>query len=413
MSPPSLLLLASGFGLLHGCGGAGRSVGVAPGDSVAARAAGLTEVRFRPVFDAPEGEAGLLLAGVPGGQWDEGLAAAAEELLALHVDRESRIDAVTASLVAARAGYPGQARFVRTLNGGAFPQDLVDDVARAAAWDGAVDLGMAVRRYDDGTALWIMAWSRQVARIDPILRDLPLDRPVPVRIELLDESLADADLRLFLAPPHGPVEELSLTDGVTRWVDRFHTPGEWRVEAVASRGGRSAVALLFSVFVDGTAPSPAPLRAAPSRAESPAMAEAALFAQLNGLRAAHGLPPVQWFDLFEPLVREHSAFMAGTGRALHVLPGLTPGVQVRARGYAFPFAYHHEAVATAPGADEAMALVVDSPAHRRALLCEPCTHATIGVALEPVLDRVPRLFVTWELLEFPKGPPRLLDSLDR
>lgn len=407
------MLLLALTGLLLSCAPRSSRV-VRPGDSVAARAAGLAEVRYRPVFEVPSGAPAELVAAVPGGQWDRGLAAAAEELLTLHVDRASRIDAPTASLVAARAGYPGQARFLRALNGGAFPQELAQEIAAAAAAGGVpVDLGLAVRRYDDGTALWVMAWSRQVARLDPLLRDVALDQPVPVRVELVDPELKDAELRLFVAPPDGPVEELALTDGVTRWLDRFHTPGPYRVEAVATRQGRSAVALLFTVFVEQPPPAPPPLPGPLTAGPDPARAEVELFASLNQLRVDHGLPPVQWFDLFEPLVREHSAYMAASGRALHVLPGLTPGVAERARGYAFPFAFHHEAVATAPTAAEAMAMVVDSPAHRMALLCEPCTHATVGVALEPSLGRMPRLFVTWELLELPKGPPRLLDSLDR
>ena len=54
-----------------------------------------------------------------------------------------------------------------------------------------------------------------------------------------------------------------------------------------------------------------------------------------------------------------------------------------------------------------------SPAHLKNLLCERCTHASIGASLEPVLDRIPRLFVTWELLEFPQGPPREIDDYNR
>jgi len=401
------------IGVQTGCGGTHRGDGVRPGDSVAARAAGVAEVRFRPVFQTPQGDPGLLVAAVPGGQWDQGLATACQNLLALHVDKTSRVDAPTASLVAARAGYPGQVRFVRTLNGGAFPQPLVDKLAATVAWGGPVDLGLAVRRYGDGTALWVLAWSRHVADTDPVLRDLALDQPLPVRVDLVDPALADASLRLFVAPPDGPVDELSLTNGLTRWVDRFHTPGAWRIEAVATTKERTAVVLLYTVFVDSPPPTPAPLRVAPTAPENPAQAEQTLFLALNQLRAQHGLPAVAWFELFEPLVREQSAFMASAGRALHVLPGLTPGVAARAKSYAFPYAFHHEAVATAPTAEEAMELVVDSPAHRAMLLCDSCTHGSIGVALEPTVRRVPRLFVTWELLEFPKGPPRLLDNLDR
>lgn len=404
----SLVLL-----LLVGCAGGVRQEPPRPLDSVATRAAGIPEVRFRPVFEAPPGVEGQLVAGIPGGQWDQGLAAACQELLALHIERGSRIDAATASLVAARAGYPGQVRFVRALSGGSLPESLIAELAAAVAPGLGVDLGMASRRFEDGSAMWVVAWSQQLARLDPIPRDIALDAPLPVRIELLDPQLKDAELRLFLAPPLGKVEEISLTEGVSRWVDRFHTPGEHRLEVVATRDNQSQVALLFSVFVDQPAPSPAPLGMPSSSVEHPIEAEARLLAELNQLRLRHGLGPVSSWPLFEPLVREHSALMASVGRAVHELPGRFESVGTRARSYAFPFAFHHQAVATAPTSGEAMGLVMDSPAHLRTLLCEACTHATIGVALEPVLDRAPRLFVTWELLEFPKGPPKLLDSLDR
>lgn len=407
--PPGALLLLLGLG----CARPPESRPLQPLDSRAQRAAGRVEVRQRPVEAAPSPEAAELLAAIPGARWDAGLAQAAQQLVALHVERGSRIDAPTASLVSARAGYPGQVRFLRGLSGGSLPAGMIEELAQAAAGRDEVDVGLGVRRYDDGTALWVLAFSPVLARIDPIPRDLPLDTPLPLRVEIVDPAWQGAELRLFLAQPGGGVEELSLTDGVTRWVDRFHTPGAWRVEVIASRENRAEVLLLFSLFVEEPPPEPRPLREASATPANPVEAEAWLFAALNELRRGSGLPPLERFELFEPLAREHSARMAAIGRAVHELPGSLVPLYLRARDYAFPFAFHHEAVATAPTADEAFALVLDSPAHRRTLLCEPCTHASVGVALEPVLDRVPRLFVTWELLEFPKGTPRRIDTLDR
>ena len=100
--------------------------------------------------------------------------------------------------------------------------------------------------------------------------------------------------------------------------------------------------------------------------------------------------------------------MAATGVVGHRIAGHTDGVPARAHRTAHPRARHHENVAAAASAEAALALVADSPGHLRNLLCEHCSHASIGVALEPVLDRPPRLFVTWELLEFPQGPPQIL-----
>jgi hypothetical protein len=38
---------------------------------------------------------------------------------------------------------------------------------------------------------------------------------------------------------------------------------------------------------------------------------------------------------------------------------------------------------------------------------------SVGVALEPTLDAVPRLFVVWELLSFPNGEPTPIPDYDR
>ena len=126
-----------------------------------------------------------------------------------------------------------------------------------------------------------------------------------------------------------------------------------------------------------------------------------------GAHVGHGA-----FPLFEGLAREHSALMGHTGLVAHDLPGHGT-VSRRAAEFAHPRAEHHENVAAAPTAQDAMRLVELSPAHLKNLLCESCTHVAIGASLEPVLDRLPRLFVTWELLEFPIGPPREIEDYNR
>ena len=105
--------------------------------------------------------------------------------------------------------------------------------------------------------------------------------------------------------------------------------------------------------------------------------------------------------------------MASHGVVAHQIPGVTNGVPSRAAKVAHPRAHHIENVAAAASASEAMELVLDSPAHLGALLCETCTHVAIGAALEPVLDRRPRLFVTWEMLVFPQGTPQKITEWNR
>lgn len=365
------------------------------------------EVRYRPA-DPPTGDGRMLLGALPKATWDLGLQRAAEELLSLCISRTAWLDPQATSLAAARAGFPGQARFARIVNGGAFPADLVDGIA-ATVGAQPIDVALARRDFSDGTALWIVAWAPRVAWVDPLPRDISLDEPIGIRTDLPEGRAG----RLFLAEPGGPVDELSLTSGVTRWVDRFHVPGAWRVEVVVDRKEEAEVALLFTVYVDTKPPDPSPLAPLPEAPPDPIAAQSLLYRALDQLRVQHGLRPVERFAPFEPLVREHSALMASQGRAAHVIPGVTDGFARQAADRFQPRAITHEVVAVAPTAKEALALVEDSPAHLANLLCKTCTHASIGAALEPVLDRRPRLFVTWELLEFPHGPPRRIDHYNR
>ena len=61
----------------------------------------------------------------------------------------------------------------------------------------------------------------------------------------------------------------------------------------------------------------------------------------------------------------------------------------------------------------ALALAVDSPGHLQALLCAKCSHVSIGASIEPLIGGNPRLFVTWEMLEFTQGTPMRVEKQDR
>ncbi|MDP6933401.1 MAG: hypothetical protein QGG40_10825, partial [Myxococcota bacterium] len=215
-------------------------------------------VRYQPV-EPPNEQASMLVEAVPGGQWDLGLAQASQELLSLATDRGASLNPKAVALATDRAGFPGQARFSKTVNGGAFPADLVDRITEsalnevrvpsplaAAGATGSLDLGMAVRTYSDGMSLWIVGWAPHLVDPDPIPRDLELDGSLGISVDLD----ASARARLFMAPPSGPVVEMDLNSGVVRWLDDFHEPGAYRFEVVADRGRVVQVAMLFSVFVD-------------------------------------------------------------------------------------------------------------------------------------------------------------------
>lgn len=357
----------------------------------------------------PAGPPSAVVQAIPGARWDRGLAQAAGALVALAAGGRAPTDVATRRAVLDRAAFPGPASFAQARTAGELPQAMIDELILAAA-GAPVDIGLASRTWGDGSVLWVLGWSTHHADLKPIPQQIALDDTLPVAVYPSDRA---APLTLFLAPPDGVVESIPLEPGVDRWVDRFHAPGAYRLEVVQGEGTDARVVLLWSVFVDGAPPAPPPPRPPPATNPDPAAAEAQLYAALDALRRGRGLPSLQRFPLFEPLAREHSALLAARGVVAHAVPGAPGGVPARAARIAHPRARHLENVAAAVDADEAMALVVDSPGHLQALLCTACSHVAIGAALEPVLDRRPRLFVTWELLSFPEGPPQPIDRLDR
>ncbi len=363
-------------------------------------------VSYRPV-DPPNDDALWLVESVVDAQWDKGLAGAAGELVSTLRSPERLMSPIAMATATSRTGFPGAARFGKTVTNGALPANLVQSIANGAL-GAPVDVGLAKRAFNDGTVLWVVAWAPHLVDIDPLPKTVPLDAGVTIRVD----GFAKADARLFVAPPDAPVRELSITDGVARWVDGFDVPGEYRFEVVAETSGVGRVALLFSIFGDGqphrmpAAPLP------PSMSADPRAAELFLFEAINLLRVEHGLARVERFPLFEKLSREHSAFMGHTGIVAHELPG-HGSVASRAAAFAHPRAEHFQNVVGAPTAKDALAMVELSPAHLKNLLCAACTHVSIGAAIEPVLDRIPRLFVTMELLRFPQGAPVEIDHYNR
>jgi hypothetical protein len=365
-----------------------------------------SQVRFRPAPEPSSELAQELILRVPSATWDEGLARGCELLIQQAGEPSLRLTPASNASALGRAGYPGHARIGKELNGGAFPSTLVDEmVAYALSSELPVDVGLASRSFADGQTLWIGGIAPKAALVDPLPRRVDLDASLPITIEVLGEDPQELELVLYVASPHGPVEAYPMLDTVAQWMTTLNVPGEYRMEVVGNRPRDSQVLLLWTLLVDQDEPTLVPLGQPVSEPQSPMAAAEALYEELSLLRARHGLPELQRFPAFEPLAREHSALMASEGRVAHVLPGVTQGVMRRAGVGFHPRADHREDVAAAVTWRDAHDLVELSPGHKANLLCEDCTHVAIGVALEPVLDRQPRLFVTWELLKFPNGPP--------
>jgi hypothetical protein len=321
----------------------------------------------------------------PDARVDRGLRAAAQELASLVTRPDARLTPSAVRLALGRAGYPGDARFVRVVGGTDVPRELLDAMPRGVP----LDAGWAWRDLPDGRRWWVLGWAPRPATLDPVPRDLPLDGAFALRVDGV------ADPRVLVSTPAGRVEERDLQAGVARWLDVFREPGEHRVEVVD--GAR--VALLFSVWVDGSPPPPTPLPG-PAVPEAPADAEPWLLGELQALRARAGLPPLVAFPAFVPHARAHATCLASAGVVAHATEHC-PGVTALARRTHFPLARHREDVAAAETASEAWERVRTSPGHLQNLLCTDCSHAAIGAASSPS-----RLFVTWELLDFPEGEPR-------
>ena len=364
------------------------------------------EVRYRPV-ETPAAYSAMLSRDFPQAQWDSGLEQACQELSSVLSTPKVQLTPRSIQRATDRAGFPGQAQFSKVLTAGEFPAETIQDLARRHALS-SIDIGLARRQYGNGATLWIIGLSEHIAEMDPIPRNLGLDGQLALRVELEPEQKG----YLYIDAPDQPIEMIEILPSAHRWLDNFHVPGRYRIEVVTEENKQADVALLFSVFVDQEIPPPRPL-VEMTESNNPIEAEDWLYKEVNRIRGEHGLHSLQRFPMFEGVAREHSALMASTGIVDHKIRGVSDGVAKKAEKIAHPRAKHYENVAAAQTAADALDMVLDSPGHFKVLLCETCTHISIGAALEPSLNRNPRVFVTWEVLAFPHGQPQLIEKLNR
>jgi uncharacterized protein YkwD len=323
----------------------------------------------------------------PAARVDLGLRTAAEELAQQATTLEARPTPDAIRLALGRAGYPGDARFVRVRGGAELPKEILDALPR----DLPVDVGWAWRDFPDGARWWVVGWALRYVELDPMPRDVAAGVPFPMRVD------GPAGLRLMIGRPDGKVDELDFEADETRWVKLAGGAGEYRVEVI----GAEKVALLFSLWADTAPPAPAPLPV-PSPVQDPRVATEEIYDRIDSLRAQVGLPALARFPTFEPVARRHAACIAAAGVVAH-RTATCPGVPVLASADYRPRARFREDLAVAPDADEAWSLIMASPGHRENLLCTTCTHVAVGAALEPSM--APRLYFALELMEFPEGTP--------
>jgi uncharacterized protein YkwD len=368
-------------------------------------------VRFRPINNPSDHAAATLLRRVPDSTWDAGLARATSILTANTTDRLALITPSQTHTSQGIAGYPGHARFIRTLNAGEFPDDIAEALTTSALRRSQpVDVAISSRSYGDGVTLWVAGIAHRPLLLDPIARDVELDTMVPVSIEAVspdssaDQFLSIPDPILFVSPPSGPVKRFDLSLDHARWIDGFVEPGQYGMEVVAQAGGTTQVLLQWQLFVETEPPNPRSTSSTETTLD-PIEATNQIYEAVNTLRVERGLHELQRFRPFEPLAREHAAFMAHTGVVDHTIAGVTEGVSSRTRPLFHPGARHRENLAAASNWQDALNITTLSPGHLDNLLCLPCTHLSVGVAYEPAGANSSRIFVVWEMLEFPQGIP--------
>lgn len=321
----------------------------------------------------------------PDARVDRGLRAATEELAAAATTPNARLTPSATRIALARAGYPGNARFLVGQGGAELPAALLEALPRGQP----VDVGWAFRELPDKTRWWVVGWAPRHLSLDPLPRDLALGQGVAIRVDGATRP------RLLVVEPAGKVRELGLHDGVARWVAGLDAPGEYRVEVV----DEDRVELLFSLFVGSHPPNARPL---PGPAPVPDLAAdlSVLYGALDRFRADAGLPPLARFADFEPHARAHAACLAAAGVVAHDTPSC-PGVPELAKRTHFPRARHIEDVAAGDTTEEAWERVLASPGHVQNLLCTACTAVSIGGVVDSG-----RAYIVWEMLELPEGLPR-------
>lgn len=246
-------------------------------------------------------------------------------------------------------------------------------------------------------------WLRRTSVVVALQRaDLEL-LPIPRRLELGASAMVGGRLlrgfarpTVLVAPPSGPVRELSLrTTG-----DSFQSslrcdgdPGRYQVEIMASDARGKTVLANFPVFCGVAPPRSLPRRvvAGPETNDS-ARAEALVLEAVNRDRAAAGLAALVLDEALGRAARAYSQEMAGSQNVDHVSP--TSGdARDRVRRAGARVRVVLENVGRAGSVADAQRSFMSSPGHRQNVLDRSITRLGAGVAFRRDAG-VPTVYVT-------------------
>ncbi|MCB9535479.1 MAG: CAP domain-containing protein [Myxococcales bacterium] len=310
--------------------------------------------------------------------------------------RDTALDAVAATL--APVGRPGTSfppdlvRFAADHHGvvepvltylvAVLPDVPPADIARQAA--PVVESSLRRGRYDrigaavvDGT-LVVLLTERRVRFDADVPRALPLNHDAPLEGRVLP-PFGRAAVHVTL--PGGAARTLAEGDRATfRTRLRCAEAGPHQVEVMGVDDEGPRVLANFTLYCGVAPPAAWAPAGAEGRTTEPAEAERVLLRLLRAERAAAGLPSVVWDDRLAAAARAHSADMRDHDFVAHVSPR-TGDVSARVERARVPAAVVMENIGAADTAEAVHAGLMQSPAHRAAILDPEATRVGIGVVV--------------------------------
>jgi hypothetical protein len=205
----------------------------------------------------------------------------------------------------------------------------------------------------------------------PIARFLEPGSAIHLRGEV-DERFALA--HVFLTKPDGTVEERKMSSRKLDYSSALSTPGRYRLEVMGDGPMGPVVISNVPLFVGVREP---PLAELAGKTSSPVEAEARMLELLNQTRVAARLRPVQADAELRKVALGHSQDMADHQFVGHVSPS-TGTPQDRLVRSGLVIAEAAENIAHAPNPEAAHNGLMESPAHRSAMLGPSYTH--VGIA---------------------------------
>ncbi len=195
---------------------------------------------------------------------------------------------------------------------------------------------------------------------------------------------------VFSTNPAGKVQELKMPARDIEAPLEFPTNGSYALEVMGY--GAQGPTVLMNVPIHVGAPEAEELETSDSADPNLTLeeAEAKLLELLNQARAGAGLAPVEPDAELRTVALSHSVDMAENGFAGHVSP-TTGDAGDRVRKAKIRVAEMGECVALNLGPERAHRALLDSPAHRSAMLSSLYSHVGVGVAFTPDNPDQPQL----------------------